>query len=47
MTFWDLNYNSLQLEIIGLPVGLGLALANYFHAKSLYFAYGAPHLILG
>ena len=29
----------LQLKIVGLPVVLGLALANYSHTQSLYLAY--------
>ena len=32
------NPGLLQLEIIGVPVGLGLALANYLHTQSLYLA---------
>ena len=28
-----------QLEIVGIPTGLGLYLANYLHTLSLYFMY--------
>ena len=41
MTFWDLHWDYLQLEIVGLPVRLDLALANYLLTQSLYLMYGA------
>ena len=40
-TFWGLNRDNLQQEIVGQLVGLGLALANYLHTQSLYLVYGA------
>ena len=32
----DINWDLLQLEIVGIPVALGLALANYLNTQSLY-----------
>ena len=32
-TLRDPNWDLLQLEILGLPEGQGLALANYLHTK--------------
>ena len=29
----------LQLEIVGIPVGLGLALANYLRTQNFYFMF--------
>ena len=40
MIFWDLNWDILQQEIIGVPVGLGLTFANDLHTQSLYLIYG-------
>ena len=30
--FWDLNRDFLQLDIVGVQVGLGLTWANYLQA---------------
>ena len=35
-TFWDLNWDLLQVEIVSIPVGLGLALDSHLHTQSLY-----------
>ena len=35
-TFWDLNWNLLQMEIVDIPVCPGLVLANHLYTPSLY-----------
>ena len=41
-TSWDLNCELLQQEILGVPVGLGLALVNYLHRKFASHVWGDP-----
>ena len=43
VTFWDLNWDFLQLEIVGVPVGLGLAFINcYTYIKFVCIWYYPP-----
>ena len=46
-TFLNQNWDILLLKIVGILVGLALALVDYLHTQSLYLVCGMTPLVFG